>query len=279
MTYTQISPMAANHSNMSGALELKSSARKSLLAAAIVVALAEMTGSAVAAPQLFDVTATVQNAVTMTQVTPLTFGTVFVSKSAAVSAAATATTAAPLSNKLILSPAGTVTQGVSVAGNPMLSLGGATAGSYTVPGLPASAKVGLIITNATGNPISPTIFANAATAVNANCGYDNATAALAAGKITLSLTGADPATTGFFCIDALTAAVGATDATATLLPTQAALGGVGAAASGYTLGFGATSLAFNLGGTLVQQVPLTAPVRTYEAGAYSGKIGMEVTFL
>ncbi len=278
MTHTQITSMAANISNMSEALELKSIARKNLLAAAIVAALAGMTGSASAAPTLFDATATVQNAVTISQTTPMTFGTVFVSKSAAVSAAASTSVvvAAPLSNKLVLSPAGTVSQGALVAGAPMLSLGGATAGTYSVPGLPSGSKVGLIITNAT----AAGTFRNAGSSTNAACHYENPAAALADGKIALSLVGGDPATTGFFCLDALTATVGATDVTATLLPTATFVAvPVVSAASGYTLGFGATSLAFNLGGSLVQQVPSALLQRTYEVGTYTGKIGIEVTFL
>lgn len=257
--------------------KLTLTAQKTLLTSAMFAGLAGVAGTAAAAPTLFDATATVQNAVTITQTTPLTFGTVFVAKSPAVSAGATAhTVAAPLSNKLILSPAGVVTQGVLVAGAPMLSLGSATAGTYSVPGLPASSKVGIIVTNATATGT----FANAADAVSAACGYDTAAAALTAGKITLSLAGADPTTTGFFCIGALTAAVGATDVTATLLPTATfASPPVPTAATGYTLGFGATSLTFNLGATLVQQVPTTGSIRTYEAGSYTGKIGMEVTFL
>ncbi|MDP2787755.1 MAG: hypothetical protein Q8O79_06740 [Pseudomonadota bacterium] len=284
MTDTQIPLMASHRSNLKGLnmsddLELKSPARKSLLSAAIVVALAGMTGTASAAPTLFDATATVQNAVTITQVTPLTFGTVFATKSAVLSASATATTAAPLSNKLILSPAGTVTQGVVVSGgNPVLSLGGATAGSYTIPGLPAGAKIALLLTNATA-----VAMINSAGAVNANCGYENPTAAGTAGKITLALTGGDPASTGFFCVDALTASVAGIDlAAGTLLPTSTAFGTVATAnTTGYTLAFSATSVTFNLGGTLVQQVPVTtaATPRTYEAGTYSGKIGLEVTFL
>jgi hypothetical protein len=74
--------------------------------------------------------------------------------------------------------------------------------------------------------------------------------------------------------------VGATDVTATLLPTATlASPPVPTPATGYTLGFGATSLSFNLGGTLVQQVPTDGAQRNYEAGTYTGKIGMEVTFL
>jgi hypothetical protein len=124
---------------------------------------------------------------------------------------------------------------------------------------------------------------NSAGAVNANCGYENPTASLAAGKITLSLVGGDPASTGFFCVDALTASVAGVDlAAGTLLPTSTAFGTVATAnTTGYTLGFAATSVTFNLGGTLVQQVPVTtaATPRTYEAGTYTGKIGLEVTFL
>ncbi len=255
--------------------------QKKLLASAIVAALAGFAASASAAPTLFDATATVQNAVTITEVTPLSFGTVFVTKSAAVSAgaAADATVAAPLSNKLILSPAGVVSQGTLVTGAPMLSLGSATAGSYSVPGLPASSKVGLIITNATATGT----FANATHSTggtNSSCGYATPALALAGGKLVLSLTGADPTTTGFFCIDALTATVGATDVTSTLLPTATFVASpVATAATGYTLGFGATSLSFNLGATLVQQVPTTGSQRNYEAGIYTGKVGMEVTFL
>ena len=261
--------------------KLTSTTLKKLLATSVIVTLGGVAAAVSAAPTLFDATATVQTAVTITEVTPLTFGTVFVTKSAATNAlASTNTGAAPLSNKLILSPAGTVSKGTDVAGAPMLSLGSAVAGSYNIPGLPATSKIGLDITNATAEGT----FANAAHSTggtNSSCGYNTPTAALSAGKIVLSIAGGDPATTGFFCLDALTATSGATDITTTLLPTATfASPPVPTAATGFTLPFGATSLAFNLGGTLVQQAPHDAASvqRTYQAGTYSGKIGMEVVF-
>jgi hypothetical protein len=239
--------------------------QKKLLATAVIVTLGGVAAAVSAAPTLFDATATVQNAVTITEVTPLHFGTVFVTKSAATSATGTA------GSKLTLASATGVIGTPINNGVPMLSLGSATAGSYTVPGLPPSSSVGLTITNATATGT----FNNAADAAAASCGFNTSALALAGGKIVLSAPGGDPnsVTTAFFCIDALTANVGATNVTATLLPI-----GAGPAA-GFTLGFGATSLAFNLGGTLVQQVPSTGVQRTYEPVTYTGQIGMEIFFL
>jgi len=112
---------------------------------------------------------------------------------------------------------------------------------------------------------------NSLTAGAANCSYDTPALALDGGKIVLALTGGDPTGTGFFCIDALTAEVAAAPQTG-LLP-QGSTGPLG-----YPLPFNVTTLTFNLGATLVQQVPETGAIRVYEEGDYTGKIGMEVIF-
>lgn len=255
--------------------QLTFTTQKKLLVTAMVSALTGFAATASAAPTLMDVSATVQNAVAITETTPMSFGTVFATKSTALSAAATATTAAPISNKLVMTPAGVLSVTAGTSTTPILSLGGGTAGVYNIPGLPADSTIGILLTTSTGVDV-----VNSPSTTSANCGFENPTAALAAGKIALSLAGGNPAATAFFCLDALTASVGGTAVTAgELLPTSTALAATGTAATGYDLGFGLTSLTFNLGGTLVQQVPLTGVVRTYEAGSYTGQIGMEVTFL
>ena len=259
--------------------KLTSTTQKKLLATAVIVTIGGVAAAVSAAPTLFDATATVQTAVTISEVTPLNFGTVFITNSAAVSSAASSSTvAAAAANKLTLAPAGGVTAGTLVTGAPMLTLGGATVGSYNIPGLPASSKIGLDITNGS---VGAADFANAPTSADGSCGYDSPSDALTGGKIVLSIAGGDPATTGFFCLDALTATntSGAINITSTFLPTgTAAASPVATDATGYTLPFGATSLTFNLGGTLVQQVPRTGSQRSYQAGAYEGQIGMEVFF-
>jgi hypothetical protein len=255
--------------------KLNLNTQKTLTASAMIVGLASVAGSAAAAPTAMDATATVQNAVTITQTTPLNFGTVFATSGTAASAAANATTAAPISNKLVLAPTGGVTAANGTSTIRILSIGGTpTAGVYSIPALPQSSKVAVLLTTSTGVAV-----VNSPNTTSANCGFENPTAALAAGKIALSLTGSNPASTAFFCLDTLTASVGgAAVAAGELLQTSTALAATSTAATGYTLGFGLSALTFNLGATLVQQVPLTG-TRAYEVGAYTGTVGMEVTFL
>jgi hypothetical protein len=254
--------------------------QKKLTASAMIVGLASVAGSAAAAPTLFDASATVQSAVAITNPTPLTFGTVFATTSAVVSTAATVKAdAAPLSNKITMTPAGVLSGGNSVAAAtaaPILVLSGSAPGVVTIPTLPAGAKIKILLSNIDG-----VATINATDATNSSCGYATPALARAAGKVVLQLSAGDPNATGFFCLDAFTAAVGATALSAgTLLPTSTAFGAAATDnTTGYTLPFGVTALTFNLGATLVQQVPTTGATRTYETGSYTGKIGMEVNYL
>jgi len=254
--------------------QLTFTTQKRLLVTAMVAALAGFAATTSAAPTPMAVSATVQNATVITETMPMSFGTVFATAATAASAGATATTAAPISNKLVLTPAGVVSAVEGTSTVRILSLSAGTAGQYTIPTLPAGSSIAVLLTTSTG-----VVVVNSPDTANSNCGFENATAANTAGKIVLSLASANPATTAIFCLDALNAAVGTTPIpVGALLQTSTALAASSTAATGYDLPFGATSLVFNLGGTLVQQVPLSG-TRTYEAGSYTGSFGMEVSFL
>lgn len=229
---------------------------RALKLALLASTLAGLTGTTVAAPTLFTATATVQNAVTITQTTPLNFGTVFASKTGVFNATPAATDSA----RILLTPAGLATKTDSsvVATPKLLTLGGATAGVFSAPGLPSNAKVGIKLTGADGAALVEGSPAG-------SCAYDTPPAT---GRIVLK-NGADP-TVAFFCVDSFTS-----DLT-NLMPATSA-----AAATGGDIGFGITTLTFKLGATLIAQTPLSAAVtapRTFQAGAYTGDFGMEVTF-
>jgi hypothetical protein len=227
--------------------------QKTLLATAMIVGLASIAGTASAAPTQFTATATVQNAVTITEVNGLDFGTVFATTTGVGAIAARDATYA---EKLVLSETGTaaVTNAAALALAPKLvTLGGTQVGQYSAPGIPSNGKVKVSFFDA-----GDTAFSPAATVAAADCNYDTPSAAKTAHKIVLE-NGADP-TTGFFCVDVFTTN------RALLLTT------------GYTVGFGVTTLTFDLGATLIGQSPLTAVTRTYQPGPYSGSFGMEVTF-
>lgn len=230
---------------------MKLNAYGSLLLSAIIAGLACIAGTASAAPQQFDVTATVQNAITINEVTALDFGTVFATTTVLGNAAADAT----FSNKLTLSSAGVMSATTGAAAGPqVLSLSGAAAGSYSAPGLPSNSTVKIVFTNASALAVTP-----AGSVAAATCLYDTPAAALAANKVVLTHSSADP-TIAFFCVDVFTS-------------NRAAL-----FAAGYSLGVGVTTLTFDLGATLVVQAPITAITRTFAPGAYAGTVGMEITF-
>lgn len=251
MAISKITPTSINEES-----NMKSGAFKVLLLSSAIAGMAGMAGTISA--QTFPVTATVQNAVTITQVTPLHFGTVFATKT---NTGSSATEDNTWSRKLTLSSAGAVTAVASTGGNApqMLSLGGATAGQYSAPGLPSNGSVGIGFKTA-----DDSAFSNA-TEATAACAYDTPALAIAGDKIVMQ-NGADP-TTGFFCVDAFTS-------------NRTGLMPVGVTpATGYALGFGVTTLTFDLGATLVAQAPTTdALQRSFAAGAYSGTFKMEVTF-
>ena len=231
---------------------MKLNVRTSLLLCAIAATLSGVAGLASAAPTLFTATATVQNAITINQVTALNFGTVFATTTVLGAVGADAT----YSNKLTLSSAGVVTATTGAAAGPqVLSLGGAVAGSYSAPGLPSNATVRVLFTNASTLAVTP-----AASVAAASCLYDTPAAALAANKVALVHSSADP-TIGFFCVDVFTS-------------NRAGLFTVG----GYALGVGVSTLTFDLGATLVTQAPITAITRTFATGTYTGTVGMEITF-
>ena len=226
---------------------------KQMLLPAVLAGLCGISSTAFA--QTFPISAAVQNAITITEVTPLNFGTVF--------ATTTATgTAGPLTaasgHKLTLSSSGaiTITNGSAVDGGAIVSLGSATAGSYMAPGLPSNATVRITFTNSDGEDFTP-----AASVAAAECVYDTPAAALAARKIILTHSVGDPSI-GFFCVDVFTSN------RSNLFST------------GFQIGFGATQLTFNLGATLLVQVPSTNGIqRSFQAGSYSGTFGMELGFL
>lgn len=231
---------------------MKPNVRTSLLLCAIAATLSGIATLASAAPTPFTATATVQNAITLNQVTALNFGTVFATTTVLGSGSADAT----YSNKLTLDPTGVVTTTTGAAAGPKIfSLGGAVPGSFSAPGLPANATVRVLLTNA-----STLSFTPAASVAAASCLYDTPTAALAGSKIVLVHSSGDP-TIAFFCVDVFTS-------------NRAGL----FTAGGYALGVGVTALTFDLGASLVVQAPVTAITRTFSPGVYSGTVGMEVTF-
>ncbi|OYY95330.1 MAG: hypothetical protein B7Y41_02160 [Hydrogenophilales bacterium 28-61-23] len=131
--------------------------------------------------------------------------------------------------------------------------------------MPANSTVKVTITNVTGDVIT-----NAATTAAASCLFDTSAAAITATtglKIAMTHSAGDP-NTGFFCADAFVSDRTGILGTGVLQATGGA---------GYALGFGITTLTFNLGAALVQQVHSTAPA-TYEAGVYTGQVGLEVSF-
>jgi outer membrane lipoprotein SlyB len=230
--------------------------QKNLLATAMIVGLASLAGTATA--QQFTATATVQNAVTITQTTALAFGTVFASLTSADAApgatSADKLTLAPLTGAITRTPA--VTAATDVAAT-VISLGGGVAGVFTAPNLPSNGKVQVIINDADGDEIT-----NAASIAAAECAFDDLTDAEAADKVILK--NSDDVGAAFFCVDAFT-----NDKDANLFST-----------TGYSLGFGITTLSFNLGATLVQQAVTGAAVDQlpYNPGLYSGVFEMEVAF-
>lgn len=247
---------------------MKPSQRNFLFRPLIGLALTGAFTAVHAAPTLFTATATVQNAVNISQTTALNFGDVFASKT---NTGATADNVdATASHKLTLSPTGTMTltqqtfswANPANAPGPLFAMGGHSAGVFTAPGVPSGAVVQVEITNANGNLIN-----NAPNTAQAECVYDTTTAALNANKIILTASG-DP-NAGFFCLDAFTSNLTGLIGTG---PTQTT--------AGYTIPFATTTLNFNLGATLVMQAVQGNGVgpRLYSAAPYSGQFGLEVVF-
>ncbi len=262
MTSSKISLAASTLSTINEEQNMKSSTWKRIFRSSAILVLSGVASIAAAAPQLFPVTATVQNAVTLTNSTPMSFGTVFATRTAS-----NAAPAATMANKLAMSATGTMTETLATVGTPpqVKSLVAGTAGVFTSPGMPANSTVKVTITNVTGDVIT-----NAATTAAASCLFDTSAAAITATtglKIAMTHSAGDP-NTGFFCADAFVSDRTGILGTGVLQATGGA---------GYALGFGITTLTFNLGAALVQQVHSTAPA-TYEAGVYTGQVGLEVSF-
>lgn len=236
---------------------MKVTNQKSLLLTTLAAGLLSAAGTTSA--QQFDITVTVQNAVSLTQDTPFSFGTVFATKS---SVGAADPAVAGDSSKLTLSFDGVfgtpLSGAVSATAPKIQNLGtGATAGAYSVSGLPADARVQIIILDE-GNQV----ITNATSVADASCVYATVTAALAAPKVVLRAS-PNPAD-AFFCVDAFTSNRGDNLFTTT----------------GYSLGFGVTTLSFTLGATLVAQaLPLGATALNYQAAPHTGKVGLQVNFL
>ena len=195
MTNATAASRAVKHSNLKPGLKFALTALAALAA-----------GGAVAAPQTFTATATVQNAVTLTQTTPMNFGTVF----ATATGLGAATAADPnFSQTLTLTSAGAVSASNKATFPPdafpttslpgkLLSLAGGVAGVYTAPGLPSNGKVGVRLTDSD----NAKAFVNAVDAVAAACTYDTPAAAIADGQVVL-VNGADPSV-AFFCVNGFT---------------------------------------------------------------------------
>ena len=260
MTSNRISPIASTLSTSNEGQNMKSSIWKRIFRSSAILALSGMASIAAAANQPFPVTATVQNAITLTNPTPMTFGTVFATKTAS-----NATLGAGKSNKIILSNAGVTNTGTTAvpAAPALLSLVGGTAGTFTAPNMPTGGVVKVTVKN---NAATPIVITNADIPANAECFVDTATDALTAGKIVMTHSAGDP-TTGFFCVDAFESNKSG------LIQT-----GAQAASTGYIMLFAdAGTLTFNLGATLVQQVHSTTQ-RNYEAGVYTGTSNLEASF-
>lgn len=227
---------------------------------ALAVALSSLAG--VAGAQTFTASATVQNAVTITEDTELSFGTLFATKTAKGAADAESQKLTLAANTGLITPVAPAT--AAKAGPSIQSLGGQAAGAYRAPGLPSNSTVIVAILD---NQDDQEDFKNDTTVADAACAYDTPEAARADKKIVMAHEIGDPSI-GFFCIDMFTS-----DRTGLL--------NVGAApAAGYSLGFGVTELTFKLGATLIAQAPTAAIAdgRTYEEGNYSASFDMEVRF-
>ena len=245
MTIANIASKAVRHSNLKFAL----------------TALAALTAvGAAAAPQTFTASATVQNAVSLTNTTPLNFGTIFATKTLV---GTSGTGIAADSNHIVLTPTGTASVTPGTGTPKTLYMTGALPGVFTVPGLPQGA---VIVLNfyAVGGATPITLAASGA----GTCGgalVTNASSASAGGKIVLApaLGSSSDPNAGYFCVDSFV-----TDKT-------------NLTTTGYTVLFADTTLfTFKLGADLITSVPAAASTtaQSFAAGAYSGSFGMDITF-
>jgi len=234
-----------------------------LTVSAMVLGLASIAGPATA--QQFTISATVQNAVTILPVTPLNFGTVFATSTG------TASGAISDSSKLTINAnTGVVTAAKGADAPAIVSLGGATPGSFTIPNLPIGSSIYIDLQDSGGNSITNAATGTAATALT--CSYADPAAAIVAKKIVLTAGGPGAGDfDAFFCVDRFTAFIGTADQTEALLQ-QVAVAGTGYAVPGVSAG----TVAFTLGASLVGSA--SGAVVPFGTGAYSGNFNMEVNF-
>ena len=231
-----------------------------LTASAMVLGLASIAGPVAA--QQFTISATVQNAVEIDEVAPLNFGTIF--------ATSTAAGGATTNSSVITLTAAGVVSSKTIAAAPVISLGGTTPGSFTIPSLPIGSTIYIDIQDSEGDSITNATVSAAATTLT--CAYSEAVDAITANKIVLTAGGPGNGNfEGFFCVDKFTASIGATDQTAALVQQTTTAG------TGYLVpGAGAGTVAFTLGASIVASSGTTAV--DFGTGAYSGIFNMEVNF-
>lgn len=233
-----------------------------LALAPLVLTLAGLCSTANA--QEFIINASVSNAVSITENTAMSFGNLFATTTKAGGLAAD-------SHAVRLEASGAVTGETVVLGTPpVVYLGGATAGNYTIPGVPIGTTIFITVQNSAGNKITNAPFVTADNALT--CNYTDAQAAIAANKVVLTAGGPGNGNfSAFFCVDRFTASIGATNQTAALLQ-QTLSDGTGYPVPGASLG----NVTFTMGASLVAQSG--SAVTTFEQTAYSGVFNMEVGF-
>lgn len=236
---------------------MQSKLSSSLVLAMLATGLAGVSGQVAA--QEFTISANVTNAVSITQNTALNFGTLF----------ATVTGVGgdgTFSQVVTLAPNGTVTPETAVASAPaVVYLGSATAGNYTIPGLPINSKVYITLQDSNGEAIT-----NTTTVASMECSYADAAAAIADKRIVLTAGGPGNGNfSGFFCVDGFVASIGGTPSAVLLDP----------AGTGYTVpGASLGNVTFTLGASVVPQAVPTGDAAEFEQAAYSGVFNMEVGF-
>ena len=249
MTIANIASKAVRHANQKPGLKFALTALAALTAA-----------GAAAAPQTFTASATVQNAVSVTNTTPLNFGTIFATKTIVGTAG---TGIAADSNHIVLTPTGTASVTAGTGTPKTLYMTGATPGVYTVPGLPQGAQIGVNFYPVGSSTAIATVASLAGT-----CGggtITNASSAITGGSIVLSpaLGSSSDPSAGYLCVTSFT-----TDTT-------------GLTAGPYTVQYADTTLfTFKLGADLITSAPAvaSATAQTFASGAYSGSFGMDITF-
>lgn len=220
----------------------------------LVLGLLQSQPAALAAPQMFQISATVvSTAPQIEEETALDFGTIVSGlPTVGVMSGSNAD-----SSKITISPEGKVTS-VQAAGAPTLRNVGTSAskGKYIISGFQEGTSIGISVTNESGQNLKI-----GKSASEASCNYKTAAEAVSAGKTVLRhQEQADVSKQGmFFCVDSFTSN----------LPLN----------EGNLAVTGKTGLVVTLGATLVLPAVQTgAEIKAQSAGVYTGKIGLEVTF-